>query len=90
MLGWKKRKTDKPISTLKKSELLRLWHEWKARWDEPPVFKNDIVMSVCGPSNDTTVTDDAPSIATLTDNSTNVNLSLQPATVEEITTTAMI
>lgn len=32
LLGWKKRKSDKPISTLKKPQLLSLWKEWKIRW----------------------------------------------------------
>ena len=48
LLNFKKRKTDKGISQLKKSDQLKLWQEWKARWDEPPVYDNQMVMSVSG------------------------------------------
>ena len=53
----KKRKTDKPISGLKKKELLDLWKEWNTRPLEPLLFDNDIVCSVNEVSNDTTISD---------------------------------
>ena len=35
LLVWKKRKTDGTICKLKKEGMLKLWKEWKTRWDEP-------------------------------------------------------
>ena len=62
LLNWKKRKNDDPISKLKKDAMLTLWQEWKARWDQPPTFTNDMVLSVTERTEDTTTTDE-PSVA---------------------------
>ena len=42
----KKRKNDRPISSMKKVELLYLWTEWKHRPNEPPQYENDLIESV--------------------------------------------
>ena len=39
--------------------MLRLWQEWKARWDQPPTFTNDMVLSVTEQTESTTITDEA-------------------------------
>ena len=52
LLNMKKRKTDKPISALKKKDMLLLWREWKGRPLESPQFENEFVHSVNGISND--------------------------------------
>jgi len=59
LLNFKKRKIDKGISQLKKSDQLRLWQEWKARWDEPPVYDNQMVMSVSGNTITADITTDS-------------------------------
>ena len=46
LLNMKKRKTDKPISSLKKQGMLLLWKEWKARPLEAPEYANELVESV--------------------------------------------
>ena len=52
LLMFKKRKTDKGISHLNKAGHLKLWKEWKARWDEPPKFENSTSLPVNKPSLD--------------------------------------
>ena len=42
----KKRKTDKPISSLKKQDMLLLWKVWKDRPLEAPEYANSLVDSV--------------------------------------------
>ena len=46
LLNMKKRKNDRPISSMKKVELLYLWTEWKHRPNEPPQYENELVESV--------------------------------------------
>lgn len=46
LLNMKKRKTDKPISSMKKSDMLTLWKEWKTRPVEAPQFEHELVESV--------------------------------------------
>ena len=53
LLGFKKQKTDKGFSSLKKKELLQLWKEWKPRLDMPPEYDNIMVHSVSGATVDT-------------------------------------
>ena len=55
LLNFKKRKTDKGFSSLKKKELLQLWKEWKPRCDEPHEFENAMVYSVVGATVGATV-----------------------------------
>ena len=57
LLNMKKRKTDKPISSLKKQDMLLLWKEWKARPLEAPEYTNELVQSVNEASQPTTITD---------------------------------
>ena len=51
-----KRKTDKPISSLKKLELLAIWKEWKVRPVPSSHQHNNTIESVHGASTDTTMT----------------------------------
>ena len=51
-----KRKTDKPISSLKKQELLTLWKEWKSRPVPLCPQNHNMIASVNEMSTDTTVT----------------------------------
>ena len=64
LLNMKKRKTDKPISNLKKKDMLLLWKEWKSRPLDPPEYENDLVISVNEVSHDTTI-DNNDSIETV-------------------------
>jgi len=46
LLNMKKRKTDSPISSLRKKDMLLLWKEWKARPSEGPEYTHELVESV--------------------------------------------
>ena len=46
LLNMKKRKTDSPISSLRKKDMLLVWKEWKARPLEGPEYTNELVESV--------------------------------------------
>ena len=53
LLNMKKRKSDQPISSMKKSDMLALWKEWKTRPLEAPQYHNDdLVQSVHEVSHD--------------------------------------
>ena len=55
LLNFKKQKTDKGFSSLKKKELLQLWKEWKPRCDQPHEYENTMVYSVAGVTVGSTV-----------------------------------
>ena len=55
LLNMKKRKTDQPISSLKKQDMLLLWKEWKARPLEAPEYANELVESVNAATQATTI-----------------------------------
>ena len=60
LLNMKRRKTDKPISSMKKVDMLTLWKEWKARPVEAPQYDHDLVESIheaSNGSNDTTISE---------------------------------
>ena len=52
LLNMKRRKTDKPISSMKKVDMLALWKDWKTRPVEAPQYDHDLVESVHEVSND--------------------------------------
>ena len=52
LLSMKRRKTDKPISTMKKVDMLALWKEWKTRSVEAPQYDHNLVESAQEVSND--------------------------------------
>ena len=65
LLNYKKRKSDKGISQLKKKQKLHLWKEWKTRWVVEPEQPSHVEM--VGESGATEITNN-----TCTDNSESV------------------
>ena len=64
LLNMKKRNTDKPISSLKKQDMLLLWKEWKAWPLEVPEYANELFESV----NEATQVSTIPAYETLAPN----------------------
>ena len=55
LLNMKRRKTDKPISSLKKQDILLSWKEWKTQPLKAPEYANGLVESINEATQATTI-----------------------------------